>query len=350
MNTATERKTVPSLIRYLVNHIHPDTHPFLSHKVGDAWEDITYAQALEKIDAISAWFIDIGIKKGDRLALIIENGPDYVYYDQALQQIGAVNTSIYPTLTEAEIEYILNDSGARTIICGNPFLFRKVLKVANNCPELMRIIPAFDDFAKYLEKQKLNAGVICLKDVIAVGSTLIDKYKAAINIAREAILPSDLSCLIYTSGTTGTPKGVMLTHHNLVENVQASLEQILAVEPTDKFLSFLPLSHIFERTATYHICLHEGCSIAFAQSLDLLAKNMGEVKPTIMCCVPLLLERIHDKAIKNGTSAGGVKSKIFLWSLAIGNKHRRALEEGKRPGILLRNQQKIAEKLVFSKI
>src|SRR5471030_352655 len=145
MSQQPERTTVPSLIRHLVNHIHPDTHPFLSHKVGNNWVDITYREALEKIDAISAWFLNIGIQKGDRLALIIENGPDYVYYDQALQQIGAVNTSIYPTLSEAEIEYILNDSGARTIICGNPFLFRKVLKVANNCPALMRVVPAFDD-------------------------------------------------------------------------------------------------------------------------------------------------------------------------------------------------------------
>src|ERR1700761_17763 len=350
MNTATERKTVPSLIRYLVNHIHPDTHPFLSHKVGDAWEDITYGEALEKIDAISAWFLDIGIKKNDRIALIIENGPDYIYYDQALQQIGAVNTSIYPTLTEAEIEYILNDSGARTIICGSAFLFRKVVKVANNCDELMRIIPAFDDFEKHIEKVKLNAGVISFKEVINLGLNLTDKYRSAINIAREAILPSDLSCLIYTSGTTGTPKGVMLTHHNLVENVRVCLMQITIIDKNDTFLSFLPLSHVFERTATYHVCLYTGSKIAFAQSLELLAKNMGEVKPMVMNCVPKLLERIHDRAMKNGTSAGGLKSKIFLWALDIGRKYRGGNDDGKKAGFILSQQQKLADKLVFSKI
>ena len=345
-----ERTTVPSLIRYLVKHIHPDTHPFLSHKIGNDWIDITYREALEKIDAISAWFLDIGIKKGDRLALIIENGPDYVYYDQALQQIGAVNTSIYPTLTEAEIEYILNDSEARAIICGNPFLFRKVIKVANNCKALERIIPAFDDYEKYLEKTNLNAGVIGFKEVITTGLTLVDKHRSAINIAREAIIPTDLSCLIYTSGTTGTPKGVMLTHYNLVENVKVSLYQIPIIESSDVFLSFLPLSHVFERTATYHVCLYSGAKIAFAQSLELLAKNMGEVRPTVMNCVPRLLERIHDRAMKNGTSAGGIKSKIFLWALDIGRKYRIAGEDGGKPGIILRNQHKIAEKLVFSKI
>src|ERR1700760_4936678 len=243
MNPVTPQSTVPKLIRNTVAHIHPDTNTFMIHKVGNDWVKITYKEVIEKADAISAWLLDIGIKKGDRLSLIIENGPDYVYYDQALQQIGAVNASIYPTLSESEIEYILNDSGAKTILTGNPFLFRKVIKIANNCPALMRIIPAFDDYEKYTENISLNAGVIGFNEVITEGKNIVEKYRPAINGAREAILPSDLSCLIYTSGTTGVPKGVMLTHHNLVENVQASLEQILAVEPTDKFLSFLPLSH-----------------------------------------------------------------------------------------------------------
>ena len=350
MSAFSERTTIPTLIRHVVASIHPETHPFLSHKVKDEWVDITYKDALIKIDAISAWFLELGIKKGDRLALIIENGPDYVYYDQALQQIGAVNTSIYPTLTESEIEYILNDSGAKTIITGNPFLFRKVIKVANNCPALLRIIPAFEDFEKYLEKVNLNAGVVGLNDLIKEGKKIVDKYRSAINAALEGILPSDLSCLIYTSGTTGTPKGVMLTHYNLVENVKVCLQQIPVIEKTDVFLSFLPLSHVFERTATYHVCLYAGCKIAFAQSLDLLAKNMAEVRPTIMNCVPRLLERIHDRAMKNGTSAGGMKTKIFLWALEIGRKYRVANEDGKKSGFILNKQQKLADKLVFSKI
>lgn len=347
---STAINTVPKFIRNVVASIHPETHTFLKHKVGNEWVDISYKQALEKIDAVSAWFLSIGIQKGDRLGLIIENGPDYVYYDQALQQIGAVNTSIYPTLSEAEIEYIINDSGLRTLIVGNPFLLRKVAKIANNCPDLIRIIPAFDDYEKNLGKNKLNAGVISFKDLIDEGLRLVSQYSSAIISAREAILPSDLSCLIYTSGTTGTPKGVMLTHHNLCENVRVSLIQIPVIEPTDLFLSFLPLSHVFERTATYHICLAAGCEIAFAQSLDLLARNMGEVRPTVMNCVPRLLERIHDKAIKSGTEAGGMKSKIFLWALKIGRQYRVANESGKKAGLILTQQYKLADKLVFSKI
>jgi long-chain acyl-CoA synthetase len=349
MNITKDVNTVPKLIRNTVATIHPDTHTFLKHKVGNEWVEISYKQALEKIDAVSAWFLEMGIKKGDRLGLIIENGPDYVYYDQALQQIGAVNTSIYPTLSEAEIEYILNDSGAKTILVGNPFLLRKVTRIANNCPELERIIPAFYDYEKHITK-KLNAGVIGFNELIVEGLQVVDKYASAIKIAREAIMPSDLSCLIYTSGTTGTPKGVMLTHYNLCENVRVSLIQIPVIESSDLFLSFLPLSHVFERTATYHICLAAGCQIAFAQSLDLLAKNMGEVRPTVMNCVPRLLERIHDKAIKGGTEAGGMKAKIFLWALKIGKEYREATAAGKNPGVVLAYEHKLADKLVFSKI
>jgi long-chain acyl-CoA synthetase len=350
MNIVAQQSTIPGLIRNIVANIHPEDHTFLIHKVKDTWVEISYKQALEKIDALSAWFLNIGIKKGDRLALIIENGPDYIYYDQALQQIGAVNTSIYPTLSETEIEYILNDSEARTILTGNPFLHRKVLKIANSCPSLIRIIPAFEGFEKFSEGLQLNAGVVGLKRVIEEGLAIVDESRTAINTAREAILPSDLSCLIYTSGTTGTPKGVMLTHRNLTENCRVSLMQIPIIEKTDMFLSFLPLSHVFERTATYYICMNKGCTIAFAQSLDLLARNMAEVKPTVMCCVPRLLERIHDKAMKNGLSAGGIKTKIFTWALKIGREYRLVQEAGKKPGIILSAEQKLADKLVFSKI
>jgi long-chain acyl-CoA synthetase len=350
MNPVTENQTVPDLIRNTVQNLHPDTHTFMMHKENDVWVNISYRDALAKIDAISAWFLEIGIMKGDRLALIIENCPDYVYYDQALQQIGAVNTSIYPTLSEAEIEYILNDSGAKTILVGNPFLLRKVLRVANHCPALIRVIPVFDDFHKAIGHHSLNAGIISFSQLIDEGKAIVHVHHEKIKIAREAILPSDLSCLIYTSGTTGTPKGVMLTHHNLVENVRVSLIQIPVIEKTDLFLSFLPLSHVFERTATYHICLATGSTIAFAQSLELLAKNMAEVRPTVMNCVPRLLERIHDRAMKNGTAAGGTKAKIFLWSLKTGRKYREVKQAGKTPSPLLAAQQRVAEKLVFSKI
>jgi len=350
MNPITESTTIPDLLRNVVGYVHEENTTFLMHKVKENWVEISYKQVLDTADAISAYFLEMGIVKGDRLALIIENSVDWVYYDQGVQQIGAVNVSVYPTLSESEIEYILNDSFAKTILAGSPFLFRKILKIANNCPELQRIIPVFDDYEKYLPEYGLNAGVISFKNLIEEGKNAIESQQKKIDEARNSVLASDLSSLIYTSGTTGIPKGVMLTHSNFVQNVKVCLEQIPVIDENDVFLSFLPLSHVFERTATYHVCCAVGSKIAFAQSLELLAKNMAEVKPTIMSCVPRLLERIHDKTMKNGTSAGGLKSKIFLWSIETGQHYREVKEAGKTPGLILSMKKSIAEKLVFSKI
>ncbi len=349
MDLITANTTVPQLLRNVTRHIHSEDRTFLLQKSGAAWAEISYKEVLHKADAISSYFLDMGIRKGDRLALIIENSPEYVYYDQALQQLGAVNVSVYPTLTESEIEYILKDSSARTILVGNPFLFRKILKIADNCPDLVRIIPAFADMEKHLNTRP-QAVVISLHELIREGEASLEANMQAIAAAREAVRPGDLSSLIYTSGTTGTPKGVMLTHSNFVENVKVCLQQIPVIHKYELFLSFLPLSHVFERTATYHVCCAKGCQIAFAQSLELLAKNMAEVRPTVMSCVPRLLERIHDKAMKNGTAGGGAKARVFLWALETGRKYRTALEAGRSPGLLLTLQQKLADQLVFSKI
>ncbi len=350
MNNISELTTVPQLLRNVVQTIHSQDDTFLIRKIKENWEEISFKETLENADAISVYLLEIGITKGDRIAFIIENCPEYVYYDQGLQQIGAINTSIYPTLSEAEIEYILLDAGAKTILVGTPFLLKKVLKIANHCPEIIRIIPAFGDFEKITANTTINAGIIGLSDLIKEGNNVLPKYVDEINKRRSEVHSSDISGLIYTSGTTGTPKGVMLTHANFVENVKVCLQQIPVIGNHETFLSFLPLSHVFERTATYHVCCAMGCKIAFAQSLELLAKNMGEVKPTVMSCVPRLLEKIHDKAIKGGTAAGGTKAKIFTWALAIGKEYREIKEAEKKPGLIISAQHSIAEKLVFSKI
>ncbi|MBC7759451.1 MAG: long-chain fatty acid--CoA ligase [Phormidesmis sp. FL-bin-119] len=350
MNPITESTTIPMLLRDVVRYVHDENTTFLLHKINDSWAEISYKDVLHTADAVSSYFLEMGIQKGDRLGLIIENSVEWVFYDQGIQQIGGVNVSIYPTLSEQEIEYILNDSGVKTMLVGNPFLFKKILKIANNCPELQRIIPVFEDYQRHISATDLNAGVISFANLISEGEKCMPLFQKDIDSLRHAILPSDIASLIYTSGTTGTPKGVVLTHSNFVQNVKVCLDQIPVIDKYDTFLSFLPLSHVFERTATYHVCCAVGSKIAFAQSLELLAKNMAEVKPSVMSCVPRLLERIHDKAMKTGTSAGGAKAKIFLWAIETGKKHRELKESGKKPGIFLGVQQKLAEKLVFSKI
>ncbi len=348
MVSFNEFSTVPTLLRNVVKNIHQPEETFLIHKKGDKWEEISFGETLAKADAVSAFFLAKGIVKGDRLGLMMENSPAYVYYDQGIQQIGVINVSIYPTLSEQEVTYIINDSGIKAILVGNPFLFKKILKVADNCKALQYIIPAFADFEKIAIPSGLAIEVIDFNSILNRSVTADELI--LIEQRRAEVLPQDISSLIYTSGTTGTPKGVMLTHHNFVKNVEVCLQQIPVIDETETFLSFLPLSHVFERTATYHVCCAQGCKIAFAQSLELLAKNMGEVRPTVMSCVPRLLERIHDKAIKSGTAAGGMKANIFTWALDVGNKYRVAKEAGNNPGIILGLQKAIAEKLVFSKI
>ena len=343
-----EFSTVPSLLRNVVENIHKPEETFLIHKKNTEWEEISFGKTLEHADAVATFFLDKGIVKGDRMGLMIENSPEYVYYDQGIQQIGAINVSIYPTLSEHEVEYIINDSGIRAILVGNPFLYKKIVKIAANCRQLQYIIPVFAEYQKIALPEDLRTEIISFSELLE--TPVSDEKRTEITRLRTALRPSDISSLIYTSGTTGTPKGVMLSHYNFVENVRACLEQITVINETDTFLSFLPLSHVFERTATYHVCCAQGCKIAYAQSLELLAKNMGEIKPTVMSCVPRLLERIHDKAIKSGTAEGGLKAKIFLWALETGQEYRRQKEAGKNPGIILSGKKAIAEKLVFSKI
>lgn len=350
MVSFNEFSTIPSLLRNVVENIHKPEETFLIHKKDLKWEEISYQETLQNADAVSAFCLAKGIMKGDRMGLMIENSPEYVYYDQGIQQIGAINVSIYPTLSEHEIQYIINDSGIKAILIGNTFLFKKVLKIANNCKALLYIIPAFQEYTKVVLPDDLRAEVLPFQDILDIKTDISSETADQIFSLRAALMPSDTSALIYTSGTTGTPKGVMLSHYNFVKNVEVCLQQIPVIDETETFLSFLPLSHVFERTATYHVCCAQGCKIAFAQSLELLAKNMGEVRPTVMNCVPRLLEKIHDKAIKSGTSAGGTKAKIFLWALETGQSYRKKKEAGEDPGLLLSAKKAIAEKLVFSKI
>lgn len=346
----TDQATVPQLLRNVVKYIHPETDTFMLEKVKDKYVPITYKTTLDNADRISSFFLDNDIKKGDRIGFIVENCPEYVYYDQALQQLGCINVSIYPTLSDDDVEYIINDSQLKMILVGTHFLLKKLIKIAPNCPTLTHIIPKFDDYQKMAQSYSGDVRILSLNEVIAGGAKTLEHNKATINRMRDEVKPEDISSLIYTSGTTGTPKGVMLSHLNFCHNVKVCLIQIPHITSEETFLSFLPLSHVFERTATYHICCAQGSKIAFAQSLELLGKNMMEVKPTVMSVVPRLLEKINEKAMKNGTSAGGLKTKIFLWSIGIGSKYRNVIEAGKTPNPLLSIQRNIADKLVFSKI
>ncbi len=334
------------MLRNSANNIKTLDDNFLfSKKGGDTYQPITYKETFEKLNAIAAYLYELGLRKGDRGALLLDNCPEYIYFDQALQQLGVANASIYPTLSEGEIEYIMNDSGSQVILVGTPFLLKKVLKVRSRCTHLKKIIIAFND-----EKHKEDEDIISLTEIYKTGKELYSKHKNAIEVELEKTTADDLAALIYTSGTTGVPKGVMLSHGNFMSNIEMALIICKVIVPSDRFLSFLPLSHVYERMLTYYLSTHVGIEIAFAISIDTIATNIKETTPSLLATVPRLLERIEEKVRKKATAKGGISAKIFNWALKVGEKTRHRADEGKGKGLGLSIQHAIAEKLVYSKI
>ncbi len=336
-------KSLHHLFLNAANNIHNPQRPYLFQKVKGVWTEFTYENLLQQIDCITSYLISEGLQKGDRVAIMLENCPQYYILDQSLQKLGLVNVSIYPTLTPEETSFILNDSGSKMLFVGNTFLLKKYLKVDANCPSISKVI--------FVPSETEEVGkVLNFNTIMESGKASFDANKDKIQAQFESVNTQDLSTLIYTSGTTGVPKGAMLSHYNFMSNCYDAQELCPAIEKTDMYLSYLPLSHVFERMATMYLGIYIGAQVAFAESIEKVATNINEIRPTLMATVPRLLERVHEKVVKNATEPGGIKAKIFWWALGVGEKYRKQIDAGKSAGIFLGIQQKIAEKLVFSKI
>ena len=334
-------KSLHYFLRHTATEINKPSDVYMMVKKKDRYEEITYNTVFEQINSISALLYSKGLRRGDKAALLIENCPEYICFDQALMQLGVVNVSIYPTLGEPDIEYIINDSGAKCILVGTPFLLRKINKIKVNCPKLEFVIAAYD--AK-------TSDTFTYYNMIDEGKKLYAENKNLIEAELEKVGYEDLACLLYTSGTTGKPKGVMLSHGNFMANLVMAVNLLPIVSKDFIFLSFLPLCHVYERTCTYYLSTYVGFKIAFAQSLEALTSNIQEVKPTAILTVPRLLERIEERVRKSATKSGGYKLKIFNWALSVGEQKRLKKEEGKSLGLWLQLQFKLAEKLVYTQI
>jgi long-chain acyl-CoA synthetase len=336
-------KSLHHLFLNAANNIHTPSRTYLFQKNKGQWVEFSYAYLLEQIDYVTSFLIGEGLQKGDRVAILLENCPQYYILDQSLQKLGLVNVSIYPTLTPEETAFIINDSGSKLLFVGNTFLLKKYLKVDENCPTMQKVI--------FVPSETEEAGkVFNYSSIIDAGKNTYAANKEAIELQFETVGKEDLATLIYTSGTTGVPKGAMLTHYNFMSDCYDAQELCPAIEKTDLYLSYLPLSHVFERMATMYLGIYIGAQVAFAESLEKVATNINEIRPTLMATVPRLLERVHEKVVKNATEPGGLKAKIFWWALGVGENYRKQIDSGNSVGIFLSIKNNLAEKLVFSKI
>jgi long-chain acyl-CoA synthetase len=301
---------------------------------------ISTQEFYDRIRFIALGLRDLGQAVGDRLIILAENRPEWVLTDFANLGLGGVTVPIYPTLMPDQVRYIIHDSGAKIVVCSTPALRAKVEAVRASLPGITHLI-SFEDTT--------DPGVIPLARVMERGRRIDAAAPAAFEKSVAAVRAEDLASIIYTSGTTGIPKGVMLTHANFFCNVKA-LDAVTDFNAGDTILSFLPLSHVLERMTTFSF-LFKGATLAFAESIDTVAQNLVEVRPTIMISVPRLFEKLYAKILDNVLAGSGLKRKIFFWALRGGLEASRKAQQQTaalfpRKSLRLR----IAQKLVFSKI
>ena len=314
----------------------------LSHKVKDVWENFSGLAVIERIKRIALGLADLGVKAGDRVAIISENRPEWSLTDLAILSLRAVNVPIYTTQAVEQIRYILEDSGAKILCISGKKIYQHAEDALHSVERIEKLI-FFDADAVPAENNK----ALTLAEVEKRGEDLekIDSQIFENNL--EQIKTDDLATIIYTSGTTGEPKGVLLTHENFTSNITA-ISKGLPILKTDRSLAVLPLSHIFERTVFYVLCAN-GVSIHFCSSFDQIAAFLAEVRPTIMTAVPRLFEQVYHKIVKKGKAAGGWKTSLFDWALDVGQEYWEAKDKREAISTVLAMKHSLASKLVFSK-
>lgn len=296
---------------------------------GKPWKSYTFKEVAEISNQVSQLLINLGIKKGDMIAMSANNRPEWNFVDLGCQQIGAVLVPLYPTASLNDFKFIFNDAEVKYAFVSDAILFKKVTTIQAEVPSLKGIY-TFDTVS----------GAVNWKEVLP---TLSQVNQAELQKLKAAIDEKDLATIIYTSGTTGNPKGVMLSHFNMVSNLKAT-DSILPFEEGRKSLSFLPLCHVFERIV-FFAYLKNVIHVHYAENLETIGENLKEVSPFVFTTVPRLLEKVYEKIMEKGNALDGFKKKLFFWSIELGTKYKLNTDQGFLYNLLL----KIARKLVFSK-
>jgi long-chain acyl-CoA synthetase len=305
-------------------------------KENGQWRKYSTQEVKNTVDKLSAGLLALGVSSNDmsvegrdKIAIISKNRPEWVMLDLAVQQIGAVLIPVYPTAIAQDLTFIFNDTAVKYVFINEEELYHKLQEVLPNTPSVKDVFSF----------EKIN-GVKHWTDVLTYGN---QQHILQIEEASKKINTEDLFTIIYTSGTTGTPKGVMLSHHNVLSNVMSTLPDF-PITTNTKVLSFLPLNHIFERMVLY-VYLFAGASIHYAESLENLGDNIREVKPEMFTTVPRLLEKVYEKILGKGMEQKGIKKKLFFWALRLGEKY----DLQKKGSMGYRMQLALARKIVFSK-
>ncbi|HEX7334938.1 MAG TPA: long-chain fatty acid--CoA ligase [Pyrinomonadaceae bacterium] len=336
--TSREASSVPGLILGRVSHHNKEDA--LNYRADGKWYNIPAATFVERVKNVALGLSGLGVRPGDRIALLSENRPEWSIADLAILSLGAINVPIYTTQALDQVEYILSDSGAKAMFISTRRLYKHVHPALAK-RSLEHVIFFDSDVAEDIEHG------ISLDTLEQKGRELAQQRPGAFEAYLQAVRPDDLATIIYTSGTTGEPKGVMLTHNNFMSNV-ISIGKGLPIGPTDVALSVLPLSHIFERDGFYVFC-YCGVSVYYAASFDQVGENLREVAPTVMTAVPRLFEKVYHRIIKKGMAEKGYKKSIFMSSLAVGQRYGELKDKRKWISPRLAIKQKLASKLVFSK-
>ena len=298
----------------------------LASKEDNQWKTYSTKEYLDRANLISKGLLKLGIKPGDKIAMISNNRPEWNIMDIGILQIGAIDVPVYPTITEKDYKFIFNDAQVKLCIVSDKELLNKVQNIIDDIPSLTDIYT----FNKI-------SGAKHWTEISDLGK---NDPNSELDDLKKSINEDDLATLIYTSGTTGTPKGVMLSHKNIVQNAIGSKPR-LPISSNEVALSFLPVCHVYERMILYLYQL-TGVSIYFAESLETIKENIVDIRPHVFTAVPRLLEKVYDGIINKGAAAGGLKAKIFSWAVGL----TESFEYGKHPSF----QRKIADKLVYSKI
>ena len=310
----------------------------LTSKVNGKWAPLSTQDVSGLVNRLSAGLMKLGlsgndmtVENQDKVALISRNRPEWLILDLACQQIGIALCPIYPTTNPLELEFIFNDAAVKYVFLSGEDILEKVNNVQHQAPSLKEVY-SFDDDGIATSWKSL------LENISQEDLEKVEKLK-------QEILPSHCATIIYTSGTTGKPKGVMLSHNNIVSNVMNSVESFpFPLHTHAKALSFLPLNHIFERMVSY-IYFNSGISIYYADSLETIGEDLKDIKPQLFCTVPRLLEKVYEKIMLKGAELTGIKKKLFYWAIELGNKYD-SINKG---NMSYRLQLAIANKLIFSK-